>query len=405
MTGRTTAIAQTDAPPPTRAEARLAITCARRRLDPRQADRIPQISAEVRDWGWLLRAAGAHGVTALVYRHLARVRPPALPDRVLADLERQCHQIARRNLARTGELLHLLDAFAADGIGAVPLKGPALAMLLYGDVSLRSFGDLDMLVRPGDLDRALRLLEAQGYRAQIPLTHAQERPVPRYTNHYRLIHDHDLCDVELHWELLPRTFPLGPRSGAVWNRLGSVAIHRRTVPALSLEDTALFLCAHGAKHGWCRLAWITDLAELIDGYPALHWRAVWSAATPVGARRVLLVGLALAHDLLGASLPPELAAGTADPAVRSAVQRITENLFTDANHGATRELWQLVPFYARSAERWRDKVRCWYRAVTAVGPGDWRAVRLPDSLAFLYYLVRPVRLLWKHARRIASMPA
>ena len=47
---------------------------------------------------------------------------------------------------------------AAEGIAYIVLKGPALALSLYGREALRAYGDLDVLVRRSDRDRAIAAL-------------------------------------------------------------------------------------------------------------------------------------------------------------------------------------------------------------------------------------------------------
>ena len=54
-------------------------------------------------------------------------------------------------------------------------------------------------------------------------------------------------------------------------------------------------------------------------------------------------------------------------------------------------------------ERASDRLRFLHDVLLRPTPLEWEAVPLPPSLAPLYYLVRPMRLLWKYAR--ASRPA
>ena len=40
----------------------------------------------------------------------------------------------------------------------VPVKGPVLASTAYGDIAMREFVDLDILVRPSDVASAMTIL-------------------------------------------------------------------------------------------------------------------------------------------------------------------------------------------------------------------------------------------------------
>ena len=82
---------------------------------------------------------------------------------------------ARHTLRLTGDLLQVLARFESQGITGIPLKGPVLARLAYGDVSLRQFADLDILVSRADMEKVRELLVAGGYRSSKILTRKQER--------------------------------------------------------------------------------------------------------------------------------------------------------------------------------------------------------------------------------------
>src|SRR5437870_3000271 len=169
---------------------------------------------------------------------------------------------ARRRLRATGELLSLLELFEADGIPAAPFKGPVLAAVLYGDVALREFVDLDILVRRRDVGRATDVLLSRGYRPEVPVEAGHEAALLASGYHYPLRRDDGLA-VELHWNLAPREFPYPLDAEEVWTRLRPVPLGGRTVHTLGAEDLLLFLCAHGAKHCWWRRQWVADVAELI----------------------------------------------------------------------------------------------------------------------------------------------
>jgi Uncharacterised nucleotidyltransferase len=65
-------------------------------------------------------------------------------------------------------LLRVAEGFQAAGISFRVLKGPALAHLDYPDPSLRTFGDLDVLVPPGQLSDAVTVLRYGGHRVIHP---------------------------------------------------------------------------------------------------------------------------------------------------------------------------------------------------------------------------------------------
>ena len=75
-----------------------------------------------------------------------------------ASLDSRTRLLAVRNLAIDRLTAEIAGKFAADGIGSLVLKGPALAAWLYTD-EVRPYGDSDIMVAPEDWQRAVEVLE------------------------------------------------------------------------------------------------------------------------------------------------------------------------------------------------------------------------------------------------------
>ena len=103
------------------------------------------------------------------------------------------------------------------------------------------------------------------------------------------------------------------------------------------EDLLLILCVHGAKHYWSKLGWICDVAELLRVHPGLKWTALLLQAKQLGGRRILFLGLFLAHVLLGAGLPEEVWKEiNADPVVPWLAAKVQTRLFAE-HHAHARQ--------------------------------------------------------------------
>src|SRR5262249_55499649 len=141
-------------------------------------------------------------------------------------------------------------------------KGPALAVSIYGDLALREFSDLDLLVHKADLGEAENILAACGYHADFPDKDYRTAFVS-YQGQYAFRHGKTGISIDLHWRLASKgmAFPIQPTE--IWPRLEQVTIAGRTVPTLAHDDLALFLAAHGTKEGWRSLGWVCDFAEFL----------------------------------------------------------------------------------------------------------------------------------------------
>jgi len=347
--------------------------------------------------------ARRHAMRPLLFWHLNDTSPKAIPESILAQLRADFYSNSARNLFLTGQLLELLDAFEANGISAIPYKGPTLAAFAYGNLALREFFDLDVLVRKNDVLRAKEVLISEGYRAQYRMTPAQEAAFLRYADQYLYARD-DGNAVDLHWEVAPKAFSFRPSTELLWKRLEHLSLGGRIVLVLSPEDMLLSLCVHGATHRWERLGWVCDVAELIHVCKDMDWDRLVEQAATLGSRRVLFLGLFLADGLLGAGLPEELSQRVqADAATRALAEQVYARLFPERAHSYRlfeESLFQ--PFHLKAMERLRDRARYCFRQATVPSWEDWESLPLPARLFPIYTLVRPIRLTEKYVRRLLA---
>src|SRR5262249_16760086 len=165
---------------------------------------------------------------------------------------------------------------------------------------------IDILVHQQHVLPAKQILVAHGYCPETEMTSRQEALHLQTHYVYTFAHDTTGSVVELHYRIRPRYFSFAIDPEQLWERLSRISLGGKQVWSFTPEDTLLILCAHGANHCWERLAWICDIAELLRANPRLDWQQVLAQARATGSERMLLLGLWLAHDLLGAALPPAL---------------------------------------------------------------------------------------------------
>ena len=388
-----------------RPEAELLLCCARTSIESERVERIKALLKKEIDWLYLIRMMLAHGMLPLAYKWLKIACPEAIPAATMDQLRRQYEISAKRNAFMAEELVKVLTLFDRHGIIAIPFKGAALAAYAYGDLSLRQYADLDILVKESDVFRARDLLVSRSYKPHFQLTAAEQEGYLKSGCEFVFINPESKMGIELHWRITPRYFYFPVRMDRLWEHLYEVSLAGRMVPALPAEELLLILCAHGSKHHWERLNWICDIAELVRTHPGLDWEYVAQQADALGARRMLSVGLFLASYLLGATLPEKVSQRIqADSAIEKLAASVRKQLFRDPD--GPREISDtpvgkegfpigLIHFHLMCRERLLDRIRyCLYIGSLTVTPTkkDHAFLRLPAFLSFLYYLLRPLRL-------------
>lgn len=382
----------------TRPEVELLLCCTRTCIDSQTAVRLLALLKKDTDWNYLLQTALWHGVIPLLYWNLNSTCPEAVPQAILSQLREYFHNLARRNLFLTGELLKLLNLFAAHNIPAIPYKGPILAASAYGNLAFRQFCDLDILIHKQDALRAKSLLLSQGYRlSRQQKSGAQEAMWFQSACEYNFVSSDGKVMVEPHWAIArPKyCFRLDPE--CLWDRLEPISLAGTSVLTFRPQDLLLIVCMNGTKDLWKSLKQICDVAEVIRAYPQLDLEQVMQQARSIGSERMLLVSFFLASHLLGTPLPKEVWQRVqADSTVKLLALQVCERLFLhDANDQPEFEsnfsLWDI-----RVRERLQDKVRYCFNLVFSPNEGDAALLPLPPFLYFIYYLLRPIRLIGRN---------
>jgi hypothetical protein len=377
-----------------RPEHELLLRCARAGVQSERDDRISELVPQVTDWEYLLGLACRHAVTWFVSHILIQNHASEVPDAVLTGLRNASRDRAPHSLALTAELVRLLDLFEANGIRAVPFKGPVLATLLYGHVGLRESVDLDILIRRQDIVRATSLMIAHGYVTDLPTEPAQRAAYLRVRHELHFTSENGACLVELHQALLPPFYTFGIDYQALWGRVEKKPFCGREILMLRQSDLLLALCAHATKHSWERLAWICDIARLLHvSSDNLDWDEITSEASAIGATRMVLLGLSLASDLLGAPVPPRILQHVKeDQHVQRLASAVAHSLFAEAAGGELRSHL----FFLQARERLRDRVMYCSRLALTPTEEDHSLLRLPSLLSPLYYPLHAIRVAGKY---------
>jgi hypothetical protein len=277
----------------------------------------------------------------------------------------------------------------AQNIQALPFKGPTLAQDAYGNIGLRAFSDIDVLVQKEDFGCVEELLSSAGYKSLRPSV-VQRRLEFLSRCESEFIDASGEAHVDVHWGIAEDKFLLTLDFPDLMKNATSSSVLGLKVPVLSAEDSLLFCCAHGSKHLWYDLRAVSDVAETIRGNEGLDWEHIAAQAARLRAERMLFIGLILAHDLLGAEVPDHLLErAKRDKSVRCTAKEIENDMFK-RRRSKPQELDTLN--FLRFRSSWRDKLRelLWVIFVPTVA--DYEALRLPPRLFKLYYVLHLARI-------------
>lgn len=220
-----------------------------------------------------------HGVEGWV-SHRARAAGTALPG-----IDEAVRGAVARHQRTVAELGFVDAALTAAAVPFAVVKGPALVSQFYRGPRWRSSVDLDLLVRPRHVDRALRALEAGG----AVVLDANWPMLGPVGVHELVVQGPAGGAIDLHWSLGPRwgTASQSPSASTLLARARRITIDGVRTLTLDWGDTVVHLASHAAAAGGNRLLWCVDLRAALAVAPAhavellVQRAAEWSAAPAV----------------------------------------------------------------------------------------------------------------------------
>jgi hypothetical protein len=150
-------------------------------------------------------------------------------------------------------------------IEVLVLKGAALSLLHYRDLGARPMDDVDLLVRPEALDRAVTALRPLGW-GVLASQGAGTGPL-RYGTH---IVDAGGNEIDLHAYALMQSAD----DADLWTACVDLDLMGTATAALAAADQLVHVCAHGLR--WdvtTTVRWAADAMTII-GSDGLDWRRV-----------------------------------------------------------------------------------------------------------------------------------
>lgn len=352
------------------------------------------------NWDKIIDLAIYHKILPLLFINVKKHFLDKIPYNIFQQLKLKQKQTGIRNLFLTGKLLSILHIFEKHNIKAIPIKGPTLTKEIYGDISLRQFNDLDILIAPQSLEKAIKILFELGYSPDINLNLAQLIKLAQKGHHVTLYKENTL--IELHWELTGRYFSKKITLESVWPEKVTTILAGQEINSIKPEDLLIYLCIHGCRHHWHQLDAICCVAQYIKIKPNLDWEIIQLKSRKQGSNGMVALGLLLSAELPGMKLPePAAKIINFHPQLIKTHSFVLNRLFIENfNTLPPFTFIQFVFFHKAIMDRQSDWLSYCIRPLLNPTHSDWLWIRMPASLSFFYYFVRPVRLLIKYLHKL-----
>ncbi len=205
----------------------------------------------------------------LIYHNLKKLSlENSLAPSIRESLQRYFLSNTGYNIISLENLARLLKILNGKKIPVIVLKGAALCETVYPHIGTRFFCDLDILVRPKDLQRVKRELERLDY--SFSPTAAQHHLVAYQSANHCL-------PLEVHWDLVNETSPFQKYAFKLsrerfWEEAVPLKIRGTDALNLSPEHQLIYLSIHMLKEGYANRKWLVDLYFLLKSFQGkINW--------------------------------------------------------------------------------------------------------------------------------------
>ncbi len=345
----------------------------------------------------IIGLATSHGILPLVYKAVKESLKDvsATNIHILPTLKLHYISIVQRNMSMSSELIKLLHTLKEEHIKAIAFKGPTLSQMAYGDITLRQYGDIDILIKDKDRRKVIDIMTEAGYIPEIILNSNAENTFFTHVNVIAFYHPISNIRIEIHWELLSKNYAISWEESSLWETQTSIDINNYQISILSIEHLLLYLCAHSAKHLYERLEWICDIDRSVRANPDIDWKRINSEASKLGLTRIVYLSLALCETLFALELPKMMKEESQKDSV---MQELKETIIKQ-NFGQTTSSKKSYSHFIllwKMREKFSDKLRFAFLGIFTPKFDDFLFIQLPNQLSFLYILFRPYRLIRKY---------
>jgi hypothetical protein len=378
-------------------EIRLMLLCMKREMSISQREEAISLISSGIDWKLFYRHVNKHRVLPVVYKNMRTFSADQIDDSVMTALKKKSMQSTGHSLKLSSELVRIAGILNEQEIRFLSLKGPLLSLALFGDMNIRISKDLDLMIDLADLERTDKLLIESGYRRIMPseIPTGKSRAIFFKNNHHYSYMNDLHVNIELHWKFDYLVFDTA--FSRIWEARRTLQVNRTQFYVMNAEEEFLYYVYHGAGHGWNRLRWLSDVAEMIDSNN-FDWSIIIKRADQLQMKHALFQAMILCRELMNTTIP-EMLAFDVDESRRGrklAFMAIPIILDTDESHQVRNIKKYTICFLTGLS----PKIRYLLMHFDPLDE-DIQSIKVSDKFFFLYYVVRPFnwmkrRLFKKH---------
>ena len=256
----------------------------------------------------LIDLAEKHRLTPILYNYLTQHHHDFSED-VMDQIKKLTREHTLRSLNLQSELLKTCNEFNLKDISYMTIKGPQLSHFLYNDGSRRVCVDLDLFLQNKDqFSPAAEILNESGYRrTNYPENSSWfKQRIFNIGKHESIFINRSAGTViDLHIRPVGNTLFSARFHKHFFSEKQPYDMNGRQIYIPSIIHYFIFLCHHGAVHGYSSLHWLADICTFCRRYP-LPLEELLKTSEILRLKRHILLSLMILKNYCGITLSPDI---------------------------------------------------------------------------------------------------
>lgn len=360
------------------------------------------------DWSSFVKNCRIHRIRPLVYRIILKA---TLPIEFRNKITNELNKLTLQSFEQAKETERLILLLQQNNITVIPYKGTAFSKQFFGNISMRESSDIDLIINPEDIPQTIHILENVGYIAPQKnyynwMGHEQFIKTHKDLN-FDLIKDAKrIQHVEMHFNTINKSIHLpNHRNTFKTDTLYKNKLFQKEISTLHpVEQYRSIVLHHLLMDGMGYLKTVVDLAQITVYLEIINKDEKIDADSQnilneLNTNYNLVLVQNILSQIIGIPLNETIECGTEKSLTKrilsSSYRKVRKNKypFLDGIVFNYIQLKYKSQFYNRK----RDKTIYLVKSVLSLSdpqPDDYMSIKLYKSLYFLYYIIRPFRLIF-----------
>jgi len=350
------------------------------------------------NWNHVLIICRKHSIRPLVYPVIAGA---GMPKEIEGQIQIEFMRITHRNILQAQETERIITLLGQNGITVIPYKGTAFSRQWYGNINSRECSDIDFIIQPADLKKIIPLMQKDGYipEASMEFDYLGNKFFKYYKefNFNKKVDLQTSFHVEFQWSIAEDQLRVRKVSNQLLNHSESkLFLVNRDIRALNREAHYMaILVHHSVKDVFRSLKLVIDLSQAScrsQTKEVPEWEFILQQAKQIGLDKALAMSSFLGSALFGVLLYDNGYPLHPKDKKQFLDQCLTKNILK-GNEILSRKLFKSRLLLRDNRMEKLKFIHGFivYRFIPTVV--DFRIMRLPHGLFFLYHFWKPFRSL------------